>query len=106
MIWNWQQEEWPRFTYDREALAEYEAQVLHKAGMFLGAIKYLAEEEKTGLTIDLISNEAVTTSEIEGEILNRDSVQSSIRRNFGLETGNRKVPPAEQGIAAMMTDLP
>lgn len=105
MKWNWQQEEWPRFTYDREALAECEAQLLHKAGMLLGAIKYLAEEEKTRLTIDLISNEAVTTSEIEGEILNRDSVQSSIRRNFGLETDNRKVPPAEQGIAAMMTDL-
>ena len=105
MIWNWQQEEWPRFTYDRETMAECEAQVLHKAGMLLGAVKYLAEEEKTGLMIDIISNEAVTTSEIEGEILNRDSVQSSIRRNFGLEAGNRKVPPAEQGIAAMMTDL-
>jgi Fic family protein len=105
MTWNWQQEKWPHFTYDREAVAECEAQLLHKAGMLLGAIKYLAEEEKTRLTIDLISNEAVTTSEIEGEILNRDSVQSSIRRNFGLETDNRKVPPAEQGIAAMMTDL-
>jgi Fic family protein len=70
------------------------------SGMFLGTIKYLAEEEKTRLTIDLISNEPVTTSEIEGEILNRESVQSSIRRNFGLETDNRKVPHAEQGIAA------
>ncbi len=105
MIWNWQQEEWPRFTYEREDLAEYESQLLHKAGMLLGAAKYLAEEEKTGLTIELISNEAVTTSEIEGEILNRDSVQSSIRRNFGLAMDNRKVPPAEQGIAAMMTGL-
>lgn len=28
-----------------------------------------------------------------------------MRRNFGIEPGNRKIPPAEQGIAAMMTDL-
>ena len=105
MKWNWQKDGWPQFTYDREALAEHEAQLLHKAGMLLGTVKYLTEDEKTRLTIDLISNEAVTTSEIEGEILNRESVQSSIRKNFGLETDNRKIPPAEQGIAAMMTDL-
>ena len=105
MAWNWQQEEWPVFTYEEEASAHYETRFLHEAGVVRGAIKHLTEDSKTRLTIDLISDEAITTSEIEGEILNRDSVQSSMRRNFGLETGNRKIPPAEQGIAAMMTDL-
>ena len=105
MTWNWQQKQWPHFTYESEGLALYENRFLQEAGMIVGAVKYLAEEDKTRLTIDLISNEAVTTSEIEGEILNRDSVQSSIRRNFGLDTDNRKISPAEHGIAAMMTDL-
>lgn len=105
MIWNWQLEDWPNFTYDRQALAPSETQFIHEAGMVYGAIKHLTEEEKSQLTIDLISNEAVTTSEIEGEILNRDSVQSSIRRNFGLDTDTRNIPPAEQGIAALMSDL-
>jgi len=105
MKWNWQKDGWPQFTYDRAALAEREAQLLYKAGILLGAIRHLAEGEKTRLTIDLISNEAVTTSEIEGQILSRDSVQSSMRRNFGLETDSRTIPAAEQGIAAMMTDL-
>lgn len=105
MTWNWQQENWPNFIYDREVLAPNEAQFIHEAGMVHGAIKHLTEGDKSQLTIDLISNEAVTTSEIEGEILNRDSVQSSIRLNFGLDTDNRKVPLAEQGIAALMSDL-
>ena len=105
MTWNWQQEGWPTFTYEREALAQNETRFLHEAGIVHGAIKHLTGENKTRLTIDLISNEAVTTSEIEGELLNRDSVQSSLRRNFGLETDNRKIPAAEQGIAAMLTDL-
>ena len=105
MTWNWQQEGWPTFTYEREALAQNETRFLHEAGIVHGAIKHLTGENKTRLTIDLISNEAVTTSEIEGEILNRDSVQSSMRRNFGLDTDNRKISPAEHGIAAMMTDL-
>ncbi len=46
-----------------------------------------------------------TTSEIEGEILNRDSVQSSIRRQLGLASDHRKVKPAEQGIGETMVDL-
>ncbi|MBS0149766.1 MAG: DUF4172 domain-containing protein [Nitrospira sp.] len=38
-------------------------------------MKHLTEDNRTRLTIDLISDEAITTSEIEGgEILNRDSV--------------------------------
>ncbi len=52
-----------------------------------------------------MSNEAITTSEIEGEILNRGSVQSSIRRQLGLDSDRRKVQPAEQGIGEMMVDL-
>jgi Fic family protein len=52
-----------------------------------------------------MSTEAITTSEIEGEILNRDSVQSSIRRQLGLSTDRRKANPAEQGIAEVMVDL-
>lgn len=45
------------------------------------------------------------TSEIEGEILNRDSVQSSLRHQFGLGEQQAGVPPAERGIAQMMVDL-
>lgn len=52
-----------------------------------------------------MSNEAVTTSEIEGEHLNRDSVQSSMRRQLGLASDQRRVQPAEQGICEMMVDL-
>lgn len=105
MTWNWQQEDWPNFTYARNTVASNETQFIHEAGMVHGAIKHLTEGEKSQLIIDLISDEAVTTSEIEGEILNRDSVQSSIRRNFGLDTDSKTIPLAEQGIAALMSDL-
>jgi Fic family protein len=47
----------------------------------------------------------VKTSEIEGEMLNRDSVQSSLRQQFGLGGQDRRIPPAERGIAEMMMDL-
>jgi len=105
MTWNWQKFEWPEFTYDATALAEYEKQLLHRSGVLSGSLKYFDENDKTQFTINLISDEALKTSEIEGELLNRDSLQSSIRRHFGLSTPKRKVPRAEQGIADMMIDL-
>jgi Fic family protein len=105
MKWNWQQKDWPHFTYDSALLKEREETFLLKSGVFLGTFQYLGEIDKSALIVDLISDEALKTSEIEGEILNRDSVQSSIRRHFGLAVDNRRVPPAEQGIGEMSADL-
>ncbi len=105
MEWNWQQKDWPKFHYNSAALNELEGRFLLQSGMLQGTLKHIGADDKMRLTIDLMSTEAINTSEIEGEILNRDSVQSSIRRNFGLDTDNRRIPPAEQGIAEMMVDL-
>ncbi|WP_333877091.1 Fic family protein [Methylobacter sp.] len=105
MIWNWQQPDWPYFSYDKSLLDESEKQFLLGSGLVFGAFKHLNEGDKQQLTVELISNEALKTSEIEGEYLDRDSLQSSIRRQFGLITDNRKIPPAEQGIAEMMVDV-
>ena len=103
--WNWQQEDWPGFRYNSAKLTALEAEFLRNSGIFTGAIKHVSDDDRQQLIIELISDEALNTSEIEGEILNRDSLQSSIRRNFGLTTDNRKIPAAEQGIAQMMVEL-
>lgn len=103
--WNWEKWQWPQFTFDPSPLAEAESRFLRQSGVFQGAFKHINTDDKNTLLVDLMSDEALKTSEIEGELLNRDSVQSSIRRNFGLVTDNKKVPPAEQGIAEMMVDL-
>jgi Fic family protein len=105
MIWNWQQADWPQFTYDRKALDSLEAQFLRLAGESLGAFKHVSENDKNRLKVELISEEALHTSKIEGEILDRDSLQSSIGKQFGIQTDHRRIGPAEQGVAAMMVDL-
>jgi Fic family protein len=56
-----------------------ERQFLRQSGEFVGACKHIGADDQETLKIELISEEAVKTSEIEGEILNRDSVQSSLR---------------------------
>ena len=105
MAWNWQQPDWPKFTYDGKALAAAERQFLVDSGEFVGAFKHIGPDDRDTLKIELIGDEAVKTAEIEGEILDRDSVQSSLRRQFGLGGGSREVPAAERGIAEMMASL-
>ena len=104
-MWNWQQKNWPNFVYNKSALYNLEKDFIYKSGLLIGAYTHVYEDDKTSLVIDIISDEALKTSEIEGEYLNRDSVQSSIRRNFGLSTDHRKIGPAEKGISDMMVDL-
>ena len=105
MEWNWQQPSWPQFNWDERKLARAEALFAENAGVVLGASKHLDEAERNGLTIELMSHEAVDTSAIEGEPLDRDSVQSSIRKQLGLGGDHRRAAPAEAGIAEMMVDL-
>lgn len=105
MIWNWQQDDWPHFRWRQDALLEFETKFLRQSGTIMGAARHINEGDKNLLTIEIITDEALNTSAIEGEYLNRDSVQASVRRNFGLEVDNRRVEPAERGIADMLTDL-
>lgn len=105
MRWNWQQDDWPNFRFDAEGLAPLEARFLRQGGVVIGSVQHLGEDDRGVLTVEIISAEALKTSEIEGEILDRDSLQSSIRRQFGLVTDHRRVGPAEQGIAELMVDL-
>ena len=105
MTWNWEQPGWPNFTWDDARLRKAEDRFLLCSGMFAGAVKHLKPEEQEQLTIEAMSLEALTTSEIEGEILDRASVQSSIRRQLGLAADGRRAKPAEQGIAKMMVHL-
>jgi len=105
MTWNWQDSDWPNFRFSPDRLGEREAVFLRQSGVIVGTVRHLPDDDRLPLVVDLISTEALKTSEIEGELLDRDSVQSSLRRQFGLQTDARRVAPAEHGIAQMLTDL-
>ena len=105
MTWNWQHKNWPEFIYNKDDFKDFELKFFENAGMLYGSLQHVDESEQQALKVNLISDEAYKTSEIEGEILNRDSIHSSIRRQLGLQADHRRVQPAEQGIAEMMVDL-
>ena len=78
MTWNWQQPDWPRFAWNPPRLAAAEQQFLVGGGTFVGAIKHLGDEDRNQLTVEAMSTEALTTSEIKvrssiGQVSSRPS---------------------------------
>lgn len=105
MRWNWTLPDWPDFRYDPAGIAALERRFLLSSGEILGAVRHVTGEDRDRLRIELLSEEALRTSAIEGEVLDRASVQSSLRRQFGLATDGPASGPREQGVAAMMVDV-
>ena len=105
MRWNWQQPDWPDFTYNAAHLRPLEDRFLKGAGVVVGTMAHVAASDRDSLTITLIAQEAVDSSAIEGEVLDRTSVQSSVAKHLGLAGDQRRVNAAEAGAAELMASL-
>lgn len=103
--WNWQLPDWPHMAYQEPVLRPLEAAFLHKSGIHVGTFSHLGAAERDALRAELLSQEALLTSKIEGEVLDRESLQSSIRKLFGLSGDERRASPMERGISELMVDV-
>lgn len=105
MVWNWQKSDWPTFQWNVARISPFEQQFLVATGVSIGTVAHLGDHQRDQLLVEIMSREALTTSAIEGELLNRNSVQSSIQRQLGLATDGKRAKPAEKGIAEIMVDI-
>ena len=106
MAWHWQDPNWPYFTWDKNILDKAERIFAQEQGVMIGLSQHLSQEDALDISIHLMEQEAIDTSIIEGEILDRDSVRSSLRKHLGLKLDSRfPSKAAEAGIAEMMVDI-
>jgi Fic family protein len=105
MFRNWQKPDWPDFTWKEGRLTLAEKRFRTGGGVFLGSIRHIVGQERRLLLVEAMSTESATTSAIEGEVLDRASVQSSIQRQLGLKPDPKRIRPSEEGVAEMMVDL-
>jgi Fic family protein len=103
--WNWQQPDWPNFTYHSHPLDALEQQFLQSTWELTGVVKHLNQGSYDTLVIELMSEEAKDSFAIEGELLNRNSLQSSIRKHLGLPHALVRHHPREYGVAEMMSQV-
>lgn len=83
----WQSPDWPRFAYDSAALAEPLAQVHRAQAQLASRMAELGLAQREQATLQVLTQEVITTSEIEGERLSLDTVRSSVARKLGLDIG-------------------
>ncbi len=104
--YNWQQHDWPDFQYDLSPLQESLFFIAEKMGLVAGKINHLSEHLQTDAAVEFMVEEAIKSSQIEGERINRIDVRSSIKNKLGL---NKKIIPVHdkraQGIAELMLDV-
>ena len=101
----WEKGGWPGFHWDDQKLSRLLAQVSREQGHLLGRMEGLGFELRSEAHLQTLTEDVVKSSEIEGEILNRAQVRSSIARRLGMDVGG--LVPADrnvEGVVEMMLD--
>ena len=83
----WQLPDWPRLSYDAASLAAPLAKVHRAQGQLVGRMAELGLPQREQATLQVLTQEVIKTSEIEGEQLNLDAVRSSVARKLGMDIG-------------------
>ena len=83
----WQLPDWPHLTFDTAALSAPLAQVHRAQGQLMGRMAELGMGQREQATLQVLTQEVIKTSEIEGERLSLDAVRSSIARKLGMDIG-------------------
>ena len=79
--------QWPSLRWDQNQLAERLAAVRHRQGRLIGRMEGLGFSLRSEATLENLTHEILKSSEIEGEILDREQVRSAIARRLGMDIG-------------------
>jgi len=98
-------DDWPRFHWDTERLAVKLASVRHEQGRLLGRMENLGFPLRQEALLGTLTQDVLKSSEIEGEMLDPETVRSSIARKLGIDIGGLKpVDRNVEGVVEMMLD--
>lgn len=97
--------EWPIFTWDAAALSGRLSAAHHLQGQLLTRMSSLGFDLRAEAALHSLTEEVIKSSEIEGEVLDKEQVRSSIARRLGMDVG--ALIPADrnvEGVVEMMLD--
>ena len=98
-------EDWPHFKWDYAKLTQKLAAVRNRQGRLSGRMEELGFRLRSEANLEALTEEVTQSSEIEGEVLNREQVRSSIARRLGVDIG--ALTPSErdvEGVVEMQLD--
>ncbi|MGV8998280.1 MAG: Fic family protein [Parvibaculaceae bacterium] len=100
-----ERKKWPTFRWNEGLLTQRLAQVRHRQGRLIGRMEALGFDLRAEAVLVTLTEDVLKSSEIEGEILDKEQVRSSIARRLGMDIG--ALVPADrhvEGVVEMMLD--
>ncbi|MFA5904394.1 MAG: Fic family protein [Desulfobacula sp.] len=106
MKYIWQRKSWPNLTFDSAKLLNPLGNIRFSQGALITRIKALGFEIQQTARADVLVEEALKTSEIEGEKLDPDAVRSSVGRRLGLPDAGLKAVRDQkaEGLVEILLD--
>ena len=106
MKYNWQFPNWPHFTYEVQELQSLTLAFAKETGQVNGMMMGLPVHLQQESLLQSMLDEAIKTSEIEGEFVSREDVMSSIRNNLGLNEFPVKIKDKRaNGLAQLIIEV-
>ena len=104
-IWIWQYNEWPHFCWNNDAVIGPLANVKEKQGLLIGMMSSLGFDTQNASSLDVMTEEVLRNSEIEGLMLNPEHVRSSVARHLGISTAGMPEPDHyTEGVVQVLLD--
>jgi Fic family protein len=101
----WERSDWPGFTWQDGTLLKPLSAARLKQGHLMGVMVRLGFDLKLEAQLQALTEETLKTSEIEGELLDRTAVRSSVARHLGVPEAGVSLPDRRvDGVVAMMVD--
>ena len=100
-----QYKNWTAFEWDNDELIQVLGEVRNQQGKLVGKLEILGFDLKEEANLMTLTEDVIKTSEIEGEILDKDQVRSSIARRLGIDI--QGLIPSDRnvdGVVEMMID--
>ncbi|HEV2422528.1 MAG TPA: Fic family protein [Candidatus Acidoferrales bacterium] len=97
---------WPAFTWDAKTLAPLLSGVRLHQGLLLGKMRGYGLTSRWTATLNVLTEETIKSSAIEGVVLDPENVRSSLARTLKLEVGGLKTHKDRnvEGVVEMMLD--
>lgn len=100
-----QSTQWPNFVWDKELVAGKLASVNKASGFLMGRLDAIGLNARLSANAEMLSNDIISSSEIEGIALNAKQVRSSIARKLGIPSDvDEPTSHYVEGIVEMMLD--
>lgn len=105
MKYIYQNQDWHSFTYIGEKVQKLLLEIKMQQGFLLGKMDSLGFDIKNNAQLQILTENIIKSSEIEGEILDKHLVRSSVARRLGIDIGGEiQISRNIEGVVDMMLD--